>query len=51
MGLFDELQNTPEVPEDNQLLEARGESLEAPEVEPETPEEALLVARSCRKAV
>jgi hypothetical protein len=51
MGLFDELQNTPEVPEDNQLLQSRGESLEAPEVSPETPEEALLVARSGRKAV
>jgi hypothetical protein len=51
MGLFDELQNTPEVPEDNQLLQSRGESLEAPEAAPETPEEALLVARSGRKAV
>ena len=51
MGLFDDLQKTPELPEENEILEPRGESLETPDVAPETIEEAILVARNTRKQV
>ncbi len=51
MGLFDDIQNKPELPDENELLQSRGEPLEAPEVEPETPEEAMLVARASRAKI
>ena len=51
MGLFDDLQKTPELPEENEILQPRGESLETPDVAPETTEEALLVARDTRKNI
>ena len=51
MGLFDDLQKTPELPEENELLQPRGESLETPDVAPETTEEAILVANDTRKNI
>ena len=51
MGLFDDLQKTPELPEENELLQPRGESLETPDVAPETTEEAILVANNTRKNI
>lgn len=50
MGLFDELENTPETPaEDVIRRNTERPSLEAPEVAPETPEEVMMVSRTVRK--
>ena len=51
MGLFDNLEVAPETPEEDVVLQPKGESLETPTVEPETPEEALFVARSVREEI
>ena len=49
MGLFDNLEVAPETPEEEVILQPKGETLETPTVEPETPEEALFVARNVRE--
>ena len=50
MGLFDNLNDAPETPEEEAVLKnPTAPSLEAPEVEPETPEEVMLVARTVSK--
>lgn len=52
MGLFDQLENSAELPvEDVIRKNPQSPSLEAPVVEPETPEEALIVSRRVRKEV
>ena len=50
MGLFDQLENAPEIPEED-IVQRNTErpSLEAPEATPETPEEVMMVARTVRK--
>ena len=50
MGLFDELENTPETPaEDVIRRNTERPTLEAPEAAPETPEEVMMVSRTVRK--
>ena len=51
MGLFDKLEAAPETPEEDVVFQPKGETLETPTVEPETPEEALFVARSVREEI
>ena len=51
MGLFDNLEAAPETPEEDVVLQPKGETLETPTVEPETPEEALFVARNVREEI
>jgi hypothetical protein len=51
MGLFDNLEVAPETPEEDVVLRPKGETLETPTVEPETPEEALFVARNVREEI
>jgi len=51
MGLFDNLEVAPETPEEEVILQPKGETLETPTVEPETPEEALFVARNVREEI
>jgi len=51
MGLFDNLEAAPETPEEDIVLQPKGETLETPTVEPETPEEALFVARNVREEI
>ncbi len=51
MGLFDNLEVAPETPEEDVVLQPKGETLETPTVEPETPEEALFVARNVREEI
>jgi hypothetical protein len=51
MGLFDNLEAAPETPEEDIVLQPQGETLETPTVEPETPEEALFVARNVREEI
>ena len=51
MGLFDNLASTPETPEEDVVLQPKGEPLETPTVDPETPEEAIFVARNVREEI
>jgi hypothetical protein len=51
MGLFDNLEAAPETPEEDIVLQPKGETLETPTVEPETPEEAIFVARNVREEI
>ena len=50
MGLFDNLNDAPETPEEEVVSKnPTAPSLEAPEAAPETPEEVMMVARTVRK--
>ena len=51
MGLFDNLESAPETPEEDVVLQPQGETLETPTAEPETPEEAIFVARNVRQEI
>ncbi len=51
MGLFDNLEAAPETPEEDVVLQPQGETLETPTAEPETPEEAIFVARNVREEI
>jgi hypothetical protein len=51
MGLFEELKATPETSEEDVVLQPREKTLDVPMPKPETPEEAMLVARYTRAKI
>ena len=51
MGLFDNLETTPEAPDEEVVIQPRSQTLEEKNLEPETTEEALFVARNTREQI
>ena len=51
MGLFDDLQNTPAIPDEDETLKPRAESLAPTTGIPISPEESIFVARRVREEI